>query len=489
MGNLCPVPFPFARVQVPDSKMMAASSSSPKLVVERCPWETKFEWQCRCKFIHDLHKTYGMERAISLSMVWSNMNFLGCKYPCKTRALVVGYPVPQKAELRRWLREHGYSEDDKHDTTEGPTRVKDWVSLRRASSEFTPPTKIRRTAPPPGSGADGECTVSDGQSSSEESMPFETLTEQLDFLISSIRRQHEPGTAPKPVSRQTAGIIDLTDSNSQDSYLLATSQEEQMAAGSDSDPLNSRDRLAMIEKLAQKCICSRCNKAGDSYPSHILLNVCSSLNLAMSYDGYTSGEETTVAKLYINEVLVSQGSSRSKEDAEEQAADDLLTAVAAYQEANWKPPCFSSGVWARIGDMPSVRPSSEPPGQDSYQHQSGEKGGGRGFAKPTEANLGRGRRMMLEGIKPVAAGTSIRERLLEFIHSDKEELVFTADLSPDELEVIGALSEQYLLKHRRYGNTGSRHIIRKRVESLPAPGPSHTMERPAFSSSWERTAQ
>ena len=476
---------------------MSASSSSPKLVVKRCPWETKFEWQCRCKFVHDLQETYGTERAISLSMVWSNMNFLGCKYPEKTKALVSDYPVPRKEELKRWLREHNYSDDDRPDTTEGPARVKDRVSLRRPSSELSPPAKIGRVVPPTGPGADGLSAVGDGQSSSEESMPFETLTEQLDFLISSIRRQHEPSstsTAQEPVSSQTAVSVDVTDdSHSPASCGPAVSQEEWMATDTDSNPLNSRDRLSMIKKLAQKCICSKCNSVGDSYPSQVLLNICSSLKLNMRFDGYVSGEEATVARIYINQVFVSQASSWSKEEAEEQAADELLSAIAAYQETNWKPPCYSSGVWARIGDMPSVRPNNEPDnGQDNCWHKPREKGGRRGFAEPAEAKHGRGRRMMLDGLEPSAqeaVGNGMRERLLEFIHSDKEELVFTADLSPDELQIVNALSEQYLLKHHCYGSTGSRHIIRKRVESLPAPSSSHVTERPTYSSSWGRNHQ
>ena len=52
------------------------------------------------RFVEDHHETYGLEKATNLSIVWGNMQFLGCSYPSETEALVAHYPLPSLTELR-----------------------------------------------------------------------------------------------------------------------------------------------------------------------------------------------------------------------------------------------------------------------------------------------------------------------------------------------------------------------------------------------------
>ena len=68
--------------------------------VERALWEPLHEWESRIKFVEDNLDTHGMEKAVHLSILWGNMNFLGCRYPAHTEALVSHYPLPSMDELR-----------------------------------------------------------------------------------------------------------------------------------------------------------------------------------------------------------------------------------------------------------------------------------------------------------------------------------------------------------------------------------------------------
>ena len=68
-------------------------------LVEQPLWEPRHEWESRVKFVEDYLPDYGLEKAINLSLVWANMNFLGCSYPPGTESLVKSYPLPSLEEL------------------------------------------------------------------------------------------------------------------------------------------------------------------------------------------------------------------------------------------------------------------------------------------------------------------------------------------------------------------------------------------------------
>ena len=89
------------------------TTSSDQLTgLKQAPWESKYHWLCRRKFIED-HKTrYDLKRVISLSMVWANYNLLGCTNSEKD--LVLYYPVPDQSEIDRWLKVHKDILDDDH---------------------------------------------------------------------------------------------------------------------------------------------------------------------------------------------------------------------------------------------------------------------------------------------------------------------------------------------------------------------------------------
>lgn len=68
--------------------------------VKRPHWEPRHEWESRVKFVEDNVGDHGLEKAVTLSIVWANMKFLGCSYPSGTEKLVSSYPVPSFDELR-----------------------------------------------------------------------------------------------------------------------------------------------------------------------------------------------------------------------------------------------------------------------------------------------------------------------------------------------------------------------------------------------------
>lgn len=68
--------------------------------VKRPHWEPRHEWESRVKFVEDNVGDHGLEKAVTLSIVWANMKFLGCSYPPGTEKLVSNYPVPSFEELR-----------------------------------------------------------------------------------------------------------------------------------------------------------------------------------------------------------------------------------------------------------------------------------------------------------------------------------------------------------------------------------------------------
>lgn len=85
--------------------------------VTRPHWEPRHEWESRVKFVEDNVGDHGLEKAVTLSIVWANMKFLGCSYPQGTEKLVDKYPVPSFEELkaRRRVKEslkRGMSGDD-----------------------------------------------------------------------------------------------------------------------------------------------------------------------------------------------------------------------------------------------------------------------------------------------------------------------------------------------------------------------------------------
>ena len=423
-----------------------------------------FQWQCRYKFVHEFSEDYGRDTAVSLSMLWANKNFLGCSYPKKAEAQVANFPVPRKTELIRWLNENGYSD---HFRTKEPARttVKDSVTLKcgsagtaSTSSELTPaPSKSGRVGHLTGGSTNSPQTAGDSHSSSEESMPFETLTEQLDFLISSIRRQHDPSTLQKRKHSQEESMVESAESNTS---AFSSPVAKRLLLDDDQVP-DTKERV--VESLAQKCICASCNGGTGTYPVQVLATICKSLNLGFSLAGYGGDGGSFVAEVYIDQMLMSKRASRSKEAAEDEAAREVLDRVADFQKANRKPPCYSKGVWSRIGDKAAPSQIDQPPRESLNSRLPRLIAEGQGF--PEQGDRG-GRRMMVDDTMP-AMGSGIREKLLEFIHSDKQELVFTADLSLEEKKIVTELSEQHLLKHQNYGSTGSRHIIKKRIDSQP----------------------
>jgi hypothetical protein len=115
--------------------------------VTRPHWEPRHEWESRVKFVEDNVGEHGLEKTVTLSIVWANMKFLGCSYPPGTEKLVDNYPVPSFEELkaRRRAKEslkRGTSEGDSPTSPKKPkldidaiTDVSSLIATIRSQSE------------------------------------------------------------------------------------------------------------------------------------------------------------------------------------------------------------------------------------------------------------------------------------------------------------------------------------------------------------------
>ena len=97
---------------------MAGPVAEVENAVKRPHWEPRHEWESRVKFVEDNVGDHGLEKAVTLSIVWANMKFLGCSYPPGTEKLVNNYPVPSFDELRARRRA---KESLKRGTSSGDT--------------------------------------------------------------------------------------------------------------------------------------------------------------------------------------------------------------------------------------------------------------------------------------------------------------------------------------------------------------------------------
>ena len=74
-------------------------ASGPTLAVPLMPWESRGVWESRISFIEDNLNKFGLDKVLALSMMWANMEFLGCRYPEETEALVRDYSLPKDREV------------------------------------------------------------------------------------------------------------------------------------------------------------------------------------------------------------------------------------------------------------------------------------------------------------------------------------------------------------------------------------------------------
>ena len=424
------------------------TTSSDQLTgLKQAPWESKYHWLCRRKFIED-HKTrYDLKRVISLSMVWANLNFLGCKYSEKVEDLVLYYPVPDQSEIDRWLKVHKDILEDDHQMITTKKRT------LNETARDEPLSKQSKVDSPSEESHDLENTSCDPPSN--DSIPFEQLTQQLDSLISVIRNKQVK--LDKPVDPQSSISENWNQSNNH-THL------------SESD----------IPKLAQTCLCLQCVRT--DHPVTKLDNLCGKLKQSVNYKFNEDQSDEKTLEVLINGNVITCQTGLNKRDMKKKAAQDILDKIQVYQDLQPKKPvCPARG--RSVIDRQELTMSNghnKKIKEDNKGHQllckMGWKGygglGGKGQEAPVLIDLQDRGRTGLGGENPsLLSRYDIRSRLKEFVENSQEtQLQFPIDLSSDDRRLIHTLSEQYNLNHKSYGNGNERYLI---VSKKTEPCTSH----------------
>lgn len=401
----------------------APAESKTPLIVKMYPWESRHEWVARISFIEDHLPTYEFERALSLSMVWANMKFLGCRYPSATEQLVMHYNVPETDKSREFPKNGCYvvnAEDFPDGIPLG--------ALRREENDDCEPLE-------------------------KEEDDSDTAT-QVSLLISNIRermeteKKEDDGTPVKPDPTINPEMSEIC------------------------------RKLALPEVTSQEShpvsvLTSSCQKA----------NLIISFAFKEHTDN-TSKHPTIIgyqATILINDVIVGKGDSYStKKDAKKHACEVVIERIKNLQQSTGCVPTISlaplnsecvqkneilqdnnstttqqavslSGVGGQLlRKMGWSEEASAQTGSQPFDSLSNPGRSGLGFA-PQESSLLR---------------QNVEQKLHEFVNSDKDELVFSSEFSLDERKMIHQLCAQYKLHHKSYGKGNDRKlVIQKRPET------------------------
>ncbi len=274
---------------------MAATPAEPvENSVKRLPWEARHEWESRVKFVEDNSDAYGLEKAINLSLVWSNMKFLGCSYPPRVEEKVAHYPLPDLSTLR--------------------SRRKQGEGSQRSSGQSKPTGKRDEARDFDRARQDKRKRAYDTTDSGEADLPHELFSEsaiaaKVDALIAAVRKQTEPEakTLTRPPSSHTPAIL----------------QE--------------------IGKVV--CLCDAC--LGQSEPSAIQrLNTVvqryrnQGKNLEHSFESSLAGPSSSSWSLLLNGVQVGKSvHGKKKTVAKNDIAEEVMEMLLRYQESHGMPPC------------------------------------------------------------------------------------------------------------------------------------------------------
>ncbi|XP_065882610.1 uncharacterized protein [Dysidea avara] len=387
-----------------------ATDRTPQ-VIKMYPWEARHEWIARISFIEDHTPTYGFERALSLSMVWANMKFLGCRYPTATEQLVMNYNVPETDKGRKFPKNGVYVLN----TEDFP----DGVPLGALS------------------------VVADEEShllADEEDNDSDTST-QVSMLISDIRekvetdkKQGDVKPATTPVSPELSDIC----------YKLSLP-----------DDLNQQDHPVSV-------LDASCQKANLTI-SYAFKEHVDETTKRPTVIGYQ-------ATVLINDVIVGKGDSYSaKKDAKKHACEVVIERVKDIQKSTGCAPAPNQSEHIEkseimqtggVGDQAAM--STDGIGGKLLQKMGWDKDS-TSTSQASQVfdsygNLGRSG-LGFAPQESSALRQNVEQKLYEFVNSDKDELVFSSEFSLDERKLIHSLCAKYKLSHKSHGKGDERKLV------------------------------
>ena len=289
--------------------------------VTRLPWEPRHEWDSRTAFVEDHVDTYGLEKAVNLSLVWSNMKFLGCSYPPRVEEKVAHYPVPDMATLRA-RRKRGES------SKETPGRPRSVLGSERKitkdSNEVVSrgPTLTgagsRETADRSSDGRGKDRDATDfGEGEVEHELLSETaIAAQLDALIADVRKRTESVKNSTKTLTQPSSIPTVLQAIGKTICLCDTC-------------LGQFEPPVALQKL---------NVVLQRYGNH-------DVNLIHSFENTSlnDGSSNNVWTLKINGIQVGGQALDKKQVAKKRIAKEVFEMLEQYQETHGKPQCPREG--------------------------------------------------------------------------------------------------------------------------------------------------
>ena len=289
--------------------VMTFQSQPLHLLVKRNQWEPKHEWESRLMFVEDNLDTHGLEKAINLSLVWANINFLGCSYPSHTHELVSDYPLPNQDVLRAERKKRERMERKRRESG-GRGEVNSREGGEMGEGGLKRLREGRHEAEDSSSTDRGQET-SDGphNSSTEETdASFEQVSLQVDALISAIRKQHEKKA------------------------------EEKAKKSNDEVPSE------VAKMLHAMCMCHQCFSPGTSPSSQvnsIVQRYVSRFDAKFQYDfRYENERGASVCTFEINGQLIAKATDDlNKKIAKQRAAEHFLHIVSSYYQKHGRPCC------------------------------------------------------------------------------------------------------------------------------------------------------
>jgi len=402
----------------------APAASKTPLVVKMYPWESKHEWVARISFIEDHLPTYGFERALSLSMVWANMKFLGCRYPNATEQLVMHYNVPETDKSRTFSTSGCYvinAEDFPDGIPLG--------SLPRVEND-------------------------DCEALEKEDDDGDTAT-QVSMLISNIRERVE-------TEKKQGDVKPTTDTKP------AVTISPEMS--------EICHKLILPEEVSQ-----------DDHPVTLLTASCQKANLTISFAFKEHIDKTSKhpiiigyqATILINDTIVGKGDSYStKKDAKKHACEVVIEHIRSLQQSTGYAPTPLHSECVQKSEILQGNGNAMKQQSVSLEGVGGQLLRKMGWNEETSAQSSQvfdshrnpGRSGL--GFAPQESSAlreNIEQKLQEFVNSDKDELVFSSEFSADERKMIHTLCGHYKLHHKSHGKGDDRQlVIQKRSNNTQA---------------------
>ena len=395
-------------------KAVPATSKTP-LIVKMYPWESRHEWVARISFVEDHLPTYGFERALSLSMVWANMKFLGCRYPNATEQLVMHYSVPETDKSRSFPANGCYvinAED-----------FPDGIPL----GSFTRDEN------------------DDGEAVKKEENDSDTAT-QVSMLISNIRERVETEKKQGADTKPAAAI--------------------------------SPEMSEICCKLVLPQVISK-----EDHPVSVLTVSCQKANFTLSFAfkehiDKSSKHPTIIgyqATILIDDAIVGKGDSYStKKDAKKHACQVVIERIKSFQDSTGYAPaplnseCIEKSEILQGNESVNQQPvSMSGVGGQLLRKMGWSEEDSAQASQPFDSHRNPGRSGL--GFAPQPSSTlrqNVEQKLHEFVNSDKDELVFSAEFSVEERKMIHNLCTQYKLNHKSHGKGDERKlVIQKRLNT------------------------